>query len=62
MITDFMKDNDMFDVDVLIPTEEEMEDTIKHITETGEISFEDIIVLRKMHLIDIIVNSKGVRL
>lgn len=62
MITDFMEDNGMFDVDLLIPTNEEMEKTLKHITETCEISFEDEIVLWKMHLIHKIVNSKGVRL
>ena len=62
MITDFMEDNGMFDVDLLIPTNEEMEKTIKHITETGEISFEDEFVLWRMHLIHKIVNSKGVKL
>lgn len=39
-----------------------MEKTIKHITETGEISFEDEFVLWRMHLIHKIVNSKGVKL
>lgn len=59
MITDFMEDNSMFDLDMLIPTKDEMEETIKHITETGNITFDDEIVLWKMHLIHKIVNSKG---
>lgn len=51
----------MFDVDLLIPTNEEVEKTLKHITETGIISFEDEIVLIKIKLIKLIINSKNVR-
>lgn len=59
MITDFMEYNDMFDLDFLIPTKEEMEETIKHITETGIITSHDEIVLMKMKLIKLILNLKG---
>ena len=59
MITDFMEYNDMFDLDFLIPTKEEMEETIKHITKTGIITPYDEIVLIKMKLIKLILNLKG---
>lgn len=55
-------ENDMFDLDMLIPTKEELERTIEHITEIRDISFEDLIVLWKLKLIHMIINSKGVRL
>lgn len=45
-------------IDFLIPTQEEMQKTIKHICETCEISLSDRLVLMKMKLIHNIVKSR----
>lgn len=58
MLTNFMEENDMFNVDSLIPTTEEFEKTLKHITQSGEISFEDYLVLFKIKFINKIIKNK----
>ena len=45
-------------IDFFIPTQEEMQKTIKHICETCEISLSDQLVLMKMKLIRNIVKSR----
>jgi len=45
-------------IDFLIPTQEEMQKTIKRICETCEISLSDQLVLMKMKLIHNIVKSR----
>lgn len=62
METKFMEENELINADILIPTKEELEQTIKHITETGEISFDDEIVLWKMKLIKFILKSEKTRI
>lgn len=58
MLTDFMEENGMSDVDFLIPTIEEIEKTLKHITESRKLSFEDEIVLMKIKFIHTIIKNK----
>ena len=58
MFTNFMEENGFFDLDSLIPTSKEIEKTIKHITESRKLSFDDEIVLMKIKFIHKIIKNK----
>ena len=55
-----IKDDIHVIIDFIIPTKEEMEEMIKHITETGKISLYDEIVLSKMFLCKMIINNSHI--
>ena len=62
MISEFFEEDEMFDLDLLIPTEEEIDNIIKKIDNNEELTFEDNIVLSKMRWCKAILDSRGKRI
>lgn len=58
MISEFFEENEMFDLDLLIPTDEEIDIIIKKIDNNEKLTFEDNIVLSKLHFCKSILDKK----